>query len=348
MAFRDVIRTLTRGRGLSSSRAGLSAGIVTPWQTTVRPERFVWDDVFGTETLTVSREEAMTVPPVVKGRAIITGTLAAMPLRLLAGDDLLETPDWLATTEGAVTPLARMAWTLDDLIFTGMSLWAVERDAADAITTAMRVPVEWWHIDANNEIIVQGEPVDESEVILFLGPQEGFLELATRTMRGAVALEKDVVKRSAAPIPLVELHEITNTNLTDDEAADLVASYVQARMDPMGAVAFTPANIELKAHGETAPDLSTAGRNFVKIDVANFLNLPASILDGSVSEASLTYSTTEGKRNELADYGLSYWGDAIAARLSQSDVTAKGQRVRFDYGDLRSTTPSPTGPVVKD
>jgi len=42
------------------------------------------------------------------------------------------------------------------------------------------------------------------------------------------------------------------------------------------------------------------------------------------------------------------WFEPIEARLSQDDVVPRGQRVRFDRGDIAAPTPSPTGPTVED
>ncbi|WP_437384135.1 phage portal protein [Plantibacter flavus] len=306
-------------------------------------------EIIGSTGAFMTREQAMTLPPVVKGRAIIAGQIAPAPLRVLTEEGVTDTqPRWLYRTDGNLTPHHRMLWTVDDLIFNGWSLWGTPRDAAGQIETAERIPTEWWHFDAEGQIVVNDEVVSAEEVVLIPGPSEGFLEYATRSMRGAMALEEAYVKRANNPVPLVELHETTDNAYTDDEIDGLIEDYWEARNDPKGTVTFTPFNLELKTHGDQAPQLAIEGRNFAKVDTANFLNLPAAALDGSLSTASLTYSTQEGTRNELLDYSLSYWADPIAARFSQDDCVAEGSRVRFDFSELRSNQPSPTGPVTKD
>ncbi|MGG7509431.1 hypothetical protein [Plantibacter sp. YIM 135249] len=298
----------------------------------------------------LTRAEAMTIPSVAKARAILCGQIAPAPLVALDEAGKLDTqPAWLYRTNGAMTPHHRMIWTIDDCLFDGWSLWGTPRNSAGDIESAERIPTEWWHFDADGSIIVNDEPVENpDEVILFPGPSEGFLEYATRSLRGAIALEEAFVRRASNPIPVTELHESSEGAYTDDEIDELIADYIASREDPKGVVTFTPHNIELKIHGDRATDLAIDARNFAKIDTANFTNLPAAALDGSLSTASLTYSTQEDSRNELADISLSYWADPIAARLSQDDVVPEGQRVRFDFSDLRSTKPSPTGPVTKD
>ena len=305
---------------------------------------------FGQQSMLLSREQAMSIPGVYKGRGTLVSQIAPAPLIDLDEHGPAATqPPWMYRTAGAITPYHRMLWTLDDCIFSGWSLWATPRDEEGApILDAERVPIEWWHFDGDGTVIINDEPASAKDTTLIPGPSEGFLEYAQRNVTGALALEDAYVKRARVPIPLVELHETTDGSLEDDEVDALIDDFVAARQDENGAVTFTPAGIELKVHGEQAANLAIEGRNFARIDVANFLMLPASALDGSLSTASLTYSTQEGSRNEIADYSVAYWSDPIAARLSQDDVVPEGHRTRFDFSQLRTTTPSPTGPATKD
>ena len=68
----------------------------------------------------------MTIPAVAKARQILTSTIAKYPLIALEGaDDVTTSHAWLQATDGEVSPWHRMAWTIDDLIFFGWSLWGV-------------------------------------------------------------------------------------------------------------------------------------------------------------------------------------------------------------------------------
>ena len=75
---------------------------------------------------------------------------------------------------------------------------------------------------------------------------------------------------------------------------------------------------------------------------------PAAMLDGSMSTATLTYSTQEGKRSEFVDYSLNYWASAVEARLSQDDVTPEGTFVRFDISWLTSPNQPGQNPSQED
>lgn len=328
---------------------GVIRGVRSPW-TEGTFSQLVWADLLDAELMPVTRAEAMTVPSVVKARHLIVTHLAGVPLRAMRGPDVLPAdaqPTFLYRTNGASTPWHRMAWTLDDLLFHGWSLWRAVRGADGAILDAVRVPPEWWRITPDNDIEVQGEVVPSSSVILFAGPSEGLLEYAARTIRAARNVEQAWAGRVRNPAPIVELHQVSDDELTDDEVDDIIDAYTKARQDPNGAVVFTPPEIELRVHGDPAGSQMVEARNAVRLDVANLTGLPAEALDGSLSTASLTYTTQEGTRSELAD-ALRMWFEPIEARLSQDDVVPRGQRVRFDRGDLAAPVPSPTGPTVED
>ena len=314
----------------------------------------VWSDIYGQKQTAVSRTDAMRVPSIVKGRALIIGALARQPLAVYQDEDSIEAPAWLYRTDTAQSPITRMTWTLDDLIFPGRSLWAIERDTAGQIVDALRLPWEWWTIDETGQILAQADtaspqiPVDSAAVLLFESAQEGLCTIGQDTVTGALAQDKAWQDRVRSPIPLVELHETErDTEIDDDEAKDLVSKWESARRSG-SATGFTPYGISLVTHGTESIDLFVNGRNALRLDVANYLNVPASLLDGSVATASLTYSTQEGRRNELLDYCLTYWTLPIEARLSMDDVTPPGTRIAFDVEYYASSTQPTQTPARKD
>lgn len=326
-----------------------TAGIRSPWAQG-QLSSIVWADIFDSELLPITRAEAIQVPSVAKARHLLVTYLAGVPLRALRGPDVLPAeaqPPFLYRTSGVSTPWHRMAWTIDDLLFDGWALWAVTRGADGTILDAVRVPPEDWKISEDNTVEVNGAPVREDSVILFAGPHEGLLNIAAPTIRAARNVERAWAGRVRNPVPVVELHQVSDDHLTPEEADKLVEDYCDARQDPNGAVVFTPIDVELRVHGDAAGSQLVEARNAVRLDVANFTGLPAAALDGSLSTASLTYTTQEGARTELADM-LRMWLEPIEARLSQDDVVPRGQRVRFDRTDLASPTPAPTGPTVED
>ncbi|WP_448072337.1 phage portal protein [Georgenia yuyongxinii] len=345
MAVWDAFRFASRLTALTADPH--PTAIRSPWSAGSL-SKVAYSDIFGGDFKAVTRAEAMKVPAIVKGRALITGTLSRQPLAKFRHDTKITADPWMYRTNSQVSPQQRMLWTLDDLIFYGAALWAVQRGAGGRILDAVRVPKEWWSVDPDSlGILVNAQPVDADEVIYFEGPQDGLLDIASDDIRAARAMSKAWANRVDSPVPLIELHSTdTNSGLEDDEVDELIETWETSRR--RGGTAYTPAEIETKVHGQTPTDLFVEGRNASRIDFANYLNLPGELLDGSTATASLTYSTQEGSRNELVDYSLSFWATPVAARLSMDDVTPAGTRLDFDLEYLSTPTQPAQGPARED
>lgn len=348
MGIRNALRLIESGDQLKTGSSTPNSGIVSPWATT-QLSQVVWSDIFGVEANIISRKEAMTIPAVAKARQILVSTIAKYPLVALEGaEDVTSQHEWLQSTDGEVSPWHTMAWTIDDCMFYGWSLWGVERDANGEIIKRERCPIERWKIDPDGQIRIDDVVAEEGSVILIPGPFEGLLAVGSRTLKGGAKLEASWVGKATNPIPAIELHATTDDPLEYDEVTALVQAWADARSDVNGAIAFTPHNVQAIAHGSAEPSLLIEGRNFLRIDVGAFLGIPAALMDASLSTASLTYSTQEGQRNEFADFTLPYWLEPIQQRLSLDDVVPAGQRVRFDLTDLFTNPPTATSPEVLD
>ena len=321
--------------------------IASPW-TVGQLTAIVWADILGVDAMPPSRAEAMSVPAMPRARNLLCGTIAGLPLRALRGAELVDPqPSFLFRTDGPVSPWHRMVWTVDDLLFSGWSLWACERDAAGFVLTADRVPAELWEWDADGVTpLVDGQAVNPATVILIPGAHEGILAFGGRTMRSSATLERSYANAAANPVPAVELHQTTDDTLTDTEADALVNRW-RASMAG-GGVAYTNSSLEVKEHGTNPEQLLIAGRNAAAVDIARLTNVPASMLDATNAGASLTYETVAGRNAEFIDYGVSLYLQPIAARLSMDDVVPRGQRVAFDLSDYTAPGPGATGAPTED
>lgn len=321
-------------------------GIKSPWSSDSL-SKVVWSDVFGTPLTKIERKHAMKVPALVKGRALICGTLSRQPLAKFRGETKVAPEAWMYRTNTQQAPQVRMLWTIDDLIWSGCSLWAVQRGARDVILDAIRVPPEWWEVDDDLRILVNGQPVSAEEVVLIEGPQDGLLTIAADDIRAALAMAKSWADRVEHPLPPTHL-ETTDpqVQMEPHEVRKLVDDWDEARA--RGGSAYTPYGMRANYPQTATSDLYVAGRNAARLDFANFLALPASLLEGSTATASLTYSTKEGARNELVDYSLSYWATPIEARLSQDDVVPAGNRTAFDLEYLSTPNQPVQGPASED
>lgn len=319
----------------------LAPGRILPFAATGESlHALVYSDIYGGTADAydvVTRETAMRVAPVVKGRAVIVGRLGDLPLELGTFDSSgqfipdTEQPAWLAETDDiATTAWYRLAMSLDDVLFTGWCLWAVDRDEAGNITAADRVERNDWRFEQGPTPEHTGVSIrrggvwvpvlDDRSVLLFPGPHEGLLTVAYDAIRGWRHMERAWVGRVQNPIPLLILKANGKKQVTQKEAENYVGAFTANRSKPGGAVGFLPDFLDAEALGEAKADLFNEGRNAARIDFANFLNLPVTYLDGSTATSSLTYVTQEGDRAQVID-DLEYWLAPFEAVLSERRVT---------------------------
>jgi hypothetical protein len=320
-------------------------------------------DVFGPDvaedvTSPVTRDMAMRQPAVVRSRGVLV-TLARYPLVAKRKDkELATSPAWLYRTDTPTSPQERMTWLIDDAYFHGRALLIVERDAAGRITDAVRLPSELWRDRPNGDgvdistgpgqWIELNTPELRKSYIRFQSFQDGFLKIGATVVRTGEGIQRGIAGRARSPIPMIDLHMTEDTGMTAPEKEELRAAWVRARNTPEGAVAITPHNLEAKVLGSGDEEFLNTARNSQRIDVANLSQIPVGLIDGSVSMASLTYSTQEGRRVEFHDYGLNLWRTVFEARLSLDDVTPKGTRLEFDLSELMQVPDEGSGPELED
>lgn len=280
----------------------------------------------------VTRDMAMAVPALARARTLICSTIAGVPLVSVdsKGDDDGRTPDYIETTYGDVSPYHRMLWTIDDLFFHGWSLWAVERDNHGLVIDAARVPFEMWSLDQEGNVLVDGQPARADDVCLIPGISEGILTTGRSSIAQAHQLLRAAARAADNPSAQVELHQTNDAPMTEEDVDRLIARWARARAGENGGVSYTSNGIEVKEHGASSEHLLIEGRNAAAVDIARHANLPATMVDATLSGSSLSYQNTAARMSELVTFGLSPLMNAVAARLSQNDMTAPNIRLRFD------------------
>lgn len=342
MGLYDLLRTAR-----AAAAPPVPREFVTPWGQSDL-SRFVWQDVFGVDYPINSREAAMRIPALARGRNLIVSSIARNPLRALAVDTPLATqPTWTYACDGGASPQLRMAWTVDDLIFHGASLWS-RRNGADSTggfpLACDRINIDEWEITDDLVIEVNGVEADPSEVILIPGFHEGILSFGVDTLADTRSLYAAVRARLKNPHPTLDLHQEDGVDLLEEEIDALLDRWRTARQDPNGAVGFTSRHIKANVlESSDSNQLMIESRNAAAVDVARLLGLSASLLDATTPTASLNYETTQGRNVELVDRDLGLYMDPITARLSMDDVTPHGTRIGFNTAALTGATNPATG-----
>jgi hypothetical protein len=320
---------------------------VEAW-TTDSLTAIVWADILGLDALPMTRAEALSVPAIARGVSLLKATIAKWPLETFARDVLDPfQPKWCTRTTGPYSWQYRTAWTVDDLIFFGASLWSQERGSDGFPLSSTRIPFPEWDVNAQGQIVdMDGHPYDDRAVTLIPGWHEGIISFGQRAIRQAVALEANASEAARTPFKL-ELHQTTDVDLTENEKYGLILQARKALQEQFG-VLFTNSAVEARDHGGAAEQLYVESRNAAAVDMARLIGIPAAIIDATSSGSSLTYETTEARNQQFLDYGTSLYADPISARLSLDDIVPVGHRTAFDSSISTIINPAATGPAVED
>ena len=152
------------------------------------------------------------------------------------------------------------------------------------------------------------------------------------------------------PIYITEMVIDDDSELEPDEVKLVEKAWLKKTQAGKPSFGLSPKGTHLVTHGDENSDgsLFIENRNAVRTDVGSFLNVRASMLDGTAGIDSLTYSTTEGERNSFYEFDLPFWIDPIQEALSVDKVVPRGTRVRFDKYELYAPIPTPTGATTED
>lgn len=309
----------------------------------------------------VDRRTAMSIPAIRRGRQVIAGTIGALPLiarRDRAGEiDHLDRP-LLVQPNPNTTRQHMLTWTVDDLLFRGISWWRVlsfDGDGYPAQAERLAPERVFVLLDENNSatVYVDGQPVTEDRrLIRFDGPDEGLLTYGGRALRTAIMLEEAVRRFATLDIPLgylrpadgaEELSTAAGSGVPDDptdlrsEVDVLLDAWEAARAKRSTAYLNRAIEYDRVAFDAQQISLSDA-RQHQAAELARLLNLPPRYVNAPQA-SSMTYSTTESDRRDLTDMTLSPYLAAIEQRLSMGDVTPRGTSVIFDLSQfLRGDT----------
>ena len=288
----------------------------------------------------INRATAMSVPAVKRARNLIAPAIARCPLEARTqGERAATQPIWMTRTDGVQSPHFRMLWTVDDLIFYGWSLWALERDSGGQVIRADRVPYHLWDFNEHGDVLVNGRPADPSEVCVIPGVDEGLLTSSSDAVRHASELNRLAQRSADTPAAQVLLKQTAGVPLTGKEITELVESFANARRGRNGGIAFANQSIDVEELGRTDAALLIDGRAAASLDVARAVGVPGTMIDaGASGSGTLTYANATSRNLELIDYALAPYMAAVAARLGLDDMVPRGTAVAFDLSDLTAPT----------
>jgi hypothetical protein len=303
-------------------------------------------EAFGVHTGgVVTRDTAMGIPAMRRGRQLIAGTLGTLPLQAqrdtggqLVPVDSGTTATLLAQLDPDTTPQWTLTWTLDDLMFGGIAWWRVlSRDSYGWPQAARRLRPGQVTVQGERAYI-DGRPAELGELIRFDGPDRGLLVEGREALRTCLLLEQ-AARRNATGLPPMDILRPV------EGAPDLTTTEVQELLDDWRALraengtGYLNRSLEHTVVGFDARSAQLVeARQHQAVEVARMLNLDAQELNAPAA-TGMTYTNTEAKRRDLLDVSCAPYMTAVTQRLSMPDITPRGQRVRLDTtGFLRGTT----------
>jgi HK97 family phage portal protein len=294
---------------------------------------------------TATREEAMSVPTVARGRNIICSSIASIGLEVIDRSTGMEiedgTPRVIRTPDPRVPGSATYVWTCEDLLFYGYAYWQITELFSDTYrvrsvqrvsparvtiqTNAMATEIEYYMVD--------GSPVPNSGIgslVVFNGNDEGLLNRAGKTIRTGAELERAAAMYAREPVPSMVLKS-NGTALPADRITKLLDSWGSARRNR--STAFLNADVTMEAVGFDPEKLQlNQARSYVSTELARALGIPAYYVDAETG-SSMTYSNATNQRQTLLDFSLIPLMTSISERLSMPDFVPQSQRVEYDLSD---------------
>lgn len=317
----------------------------------VDPDDLVPSSVYGWGALAggvdgagyVDRATALSVPAVKRARDLIASTVAQAELQEIAPDGTLRSPRAILAQPDPARPTPNViASTVADLCFEGVSYWYVTERYAESGRPlhAKHLPFDTVNVTTDTygdvtEIYVQGQQVDPANVIGFEGLSGGWLRSGARTIRTAAKLEQAVRVFADKPLPLLALKNL-GPKLTEEQIDELLA-YWDATDDR--SVKYAGRDLDMQPVGWSPEQLGlNNARAHQAQELARLTGVPAWYLSAD-SGGSMTYTTITQTRLDLYALALAPYAKAIEARLSMPDVTGRGTKVRFDFGDFLRADP---------
>jgi len=293
---------------------------------------------------TATRQEAMSVPAIARGRNLICSSIASIELNVIDRQTgmKVDLPRVIRTPDPRIPGVATYVWTLEDLLFSGYAYWQITELFADTqrVRSVQRIAPERVTINTNSDSTeIESYSIDGhtplplsgvGSLVVFYGNDEGLLNRAGMTIRTGAELERAAAMYAREPVPQMVLKS-NGTALPADRIAKLLESWGVSRRNRT--TAFLNADISLETLGFDPEKLQlAAARSYIATELARALGIPAYFIDTETG-SSMTYSNATTQRQTLLDFSLIPLMTSITERLSMPDFIPSTQEVKYDLSD---------------
>lgn len=314
-----------------------------------------------TYTNRVTRDEALSVPAVLRGRNLIC-SIASLPLEMHDPNRVETRSPFLEQIDPSVPNVVTLAQTVEDLILESVSWWQITGFGWDGF------PVEAKHLDVtavatspppgyplhtlpsgmfpNGAVWIMGAPVDAGSVIRFDSPNPPLLTHGARAVRRALKLAQAAEMYADDPEARAYWTPAEGADPAEDaDIATMLDDYAEARRTR--AEAYIPAAVKRNP----IDVMSAADKQLAELqkrsdlEIANILGLDPE--DLGISTTSRTYKNDTDRRQDRINDVLSLYMRAVTDRLSMNDITKRGYRVCFDLDDYMKADPKTRAEVAQ-
>jgi HK97 family phage portal protein len=296
----------------------------------------------------VSREEAVTVPSVMRCRNLIATTIGVMELKTYSKATKEEIPNlpWVNQLSKSAPNSVILTAVVDALIFYGTAYLEVtevyqddNRPARFDFVNNTRVQVQLNKLNTFVDFYtVDGRERPMSGIgslVTIQSPIDGILHAGARTLRAAIDLEKAASVAASTPIPSGILKN-NGADLPASEVSGLLAAWKRSRAER--STAYLTSTLEYQPTSFSPKDmLYTESIASMATQIARLFNINAYYINADTN-STMTYSNVQDERRQFVSLSLQPYVSAVENRFSMDDLSPITQFVAFDMdsGFLRA------------
>lgn len=292
-----------------------------------------------------SREEAMEIPAMLRGRNLIC-SISTLPLESVDRFNRVANNPLMKQIDPNVANVVTLAQTVEDLLFDAVAWWeitgfnpetgmpsrAVRHETSQVSLTP---PADYYQgylpsdLPTTGVVYMRGKAVSWDRVIRFDSPNPPLIKVARSIILRAIKL--DIAANTYADNPRPQDFFTSADPLADpadaDQIKELLDEWQAARRERT--TAYVPAALKYNTVQQPTPaDLQLVQlEQRVALGIANALGLDPE--DLGISTTSRTYQNATDRRKDRINDVLSTYMEAITQRLSMPDVTLDDETVRF-------------------
>ena len=297
-----------------------------------------WSSVAVPQAITLA--EALTVPAVVRARALVCTTLGGLPVSVHRDDRSEVDSPLLLQPEVSVPRSVTMTLLYEDLMFYGIGWWVYVSQNRDGYPTKIRrAAPDTVQIQPDGRIFVDGVHVPDGNLIRFDSPNPPLLSAGARAIRTCLKLDAAAARYADEPMPQGYFEPREGVDPAEDEEIEsALDKWTVARNKR--ATAYVPAALNYKTVQWSPEQLQLSeARQHAVLEIARMTGVDPEEL--GVSTTSRSYANIEQDTIKFRNMTLSGYSTAVEGRLSMGDVTPRGQYVRVSFDAfLRTDTKS--------